>query len=205
MSNPASWSCFGRLWEQNRVECAGGFDLAYIDPDNESSLRKRCSAYDRCRAAKENKVSYPQYPPYQPYQQPFQPIPAQPQAPQLQAPPLPPPALFPLAQPAPGFRPMQPPMTGYPTTGYAAPWVAQQGPQQVPLPYQQPGAQMPTYLAVPEPLDGTPWWARLLAEVGRSMAKALGHSTASFFDHNPLRSHPAPQPGPQPTIMQPPK
>jgi hypothetical protein len=73
------------------------------------------------------------------------------------------------------------------------PYVAQFGPQLVPVQYQQPGMQMSAYLTVPEPVDPEESWLwRLLREVVRSMFKATGHTAANFFDNNTLRLHDAP-------------
>jgi hypothetical protein len=86
------------------------------------------------------------------------------------------------------------------------PWVAQLGPQVVPVMYQQPGSQMAAYLTVPEPVDlHEHWFWRLAREVLRSMFKATGHTASSFFDHNPWRAYePPPTPPPQlpPTVKQ---
>jgi hypothetical protein len=54
----------------------------------------------------------------------------------------------------------------------------------VPVQYQTPGAQMPSYLANPEPINpNIPWHQRLWHEIFRSMMKSSGHTAASFFDH----------------------
>lgn len=215
MDNPTSWTCFGRLWEKGQVECEGGFDLAYAAPHTRSKLRQRCSAYEDCKSkvmwnrqvVPTNSLVRPQVPaltappmiPVPPpvplmYQKPPQyPVPyPQQQAPQPQQ-------YYPQYQQQQYYQQQQ----QYPVAppGQVPPWVAQYGPQNVPTPYQQPGAQMPAYLTVPEPHDGNPWWVRLANEILRSIAKAIGHSTASFFDHNPIRMHKAPQ---QPQPPQPP-
>jgi hypothetical protein len=202
MNGPLSWSCYGKLWDEGRTECGGGFDLAFKDPRTGSRLRKKCSAFDACKLEKESAVNQyrPPAPPYQPVIPSHQLV-RPPQAP-IMAPPIPPPVPIVPSQ-AYGARPV--PVAAHAQQfgfqNQVPPWVAQTGPQVVPVQYQQPGAQMPAYLAVPEPVDGTVWWIRLLAEILRSMAKAFGHSTASFFDHNPMRQHSVPQ-APQPVVVQ---
>jgi len=221
MNDLATWSCFGKLWEEAAIECTGGFDLAYRSHKSESNLRERCTAFEACRAAKQENRAHVFQPQVVPAQQLIRhpqppPVPQQyAQQQRLHPPPPPPPPVA--AYPAPGYVAPQPqyaqpqpqhyvqpqyfsqPQTPqyHHTHQGAHPYHAQFGPQHVPVAYQQPGAQMPAYLAVPEPVESGPWWVRLLAEIARSMAKASGHSIASFFDHNPMRLHRAPQPPPQ--------
>jgi hypothetical protein len=80
--------------------------------------------------------------------------------------------------------------------GATAPtYVAQYGPTNVPMQVQQPGAQMPSYLTMPEPIDHEEGTAKALGRtLIRSAAKAIGHSVSSFFDHVPLKPHKPPQP-----------
>jgi hypothetical protein len=74
-----------------------------------------------------------------------------------------------------------------------APYIAQQGPQFVPLMVQQQGSQMPHYLTVPEPINlNESSWRRLAREIFRSMGKSAGHTSAAFFDHNPINPHKGP-------------
>jgi hypothetical protein len=66
-------------------------------------------------------------------------------------------------------------------------------PYAVPVNYQMPGAQMPGYLTIPEPVvEGQHWSSRLFFNVARSMAKASGHTVANFFDHSPINPWPTP-------------
>ncbi len=73
-------------------------------------------------------------------------------------------------------------MQHYPQ-GWAHPAMAA-APMMVPMNYQMPGAQIPAYLAVPEPPG--PWWQRLFFSVLRASGKATGHTVANFFDHNSI-------------------
>jgi len=74
----------------------------------------------------------------------------------------------------------------------AAPAMAQYGPQLVPMNFQLPGAQMPGYLTLPEPIIAdVPWYLRLFHELTRAALKSAFHQGANFFDHNPFRSYPA--------------
>jgi hypothetical protein len=77
---------------------------------------------------------------------------------------------------------------------FVHPWIAQNGPTYVPMQYQQPGSQIPSYLTIPEPVIAEePWLWRLLREIFRSMMKSSGHSVASFFDHTPVKLHQPPE------------
>jgi len=211
MTTPESWSCYGKDWDGSSSECAGGLDPVYKHP-NGTQRRTRCAAFDNCRAATERqRVQQPQVrAPY--FHQPTNVVPSTNLVrPQHSAPPVPPPHPFQPTfthyqtqfQPPPVMPPMMPP-TMMAQPGNHATWVpphvAQFGPTYVPAQQQQFGAQMPHYLTVPEPVDGRPWYIRLIAEITRSMLKAAGHSTASFFDHNPMRHHTTP---PQTAAQQP--
>jgi hypothetical protein len=56
-----------------------------------------------------------------------------------------------------------------------------------------PGAQMPGYLAIPEPMvEGQHWSKRLGYSIARSMAKATGHTVANFFDYMTMTPWPKP-------------
>lgn len=41
-------SCFGKQWESNDPQCAGGRDPAYTDPVTGSHIRERCAYYSAC-------------------------------------------------------------------------------------------------------------------------------------------------------------
>lgn len=191
------------LHSAQATECTGGFDAAYTNPVDGSHRRERCAWYANCAQAttseRSRRTQLVQIRPGT-----FGPVPQ--------------PALPPIQQP--GFRPgtvpqqmqmqypqqIQPqypqyqmqPQQQYQQPQYAAPYVAQYGPMLVPVPMQQPGAQMHAYLSAPEPIDPTEhWFKRLSREVARSMAKSSGHTAAHFFDHNPWKLHEPPKGGNQ--------
>lgn len=59
-------------------------------------------------------------------------------------------------------------------------------PQYVPMNYAMPGAQVPSFITVPESPEGS-WKERLLYSLVRGMAKAAGLIIAGWFDHNPIK------------------
>ena len=121
----------------------------------------------------------PHMPSFQPYPQPV------PQAhPQQYA--------YPYQQPQPQSQPQYP--YAYPQQqGFVPPGMAMM-PQMVAQNYQAPGAQMPAYLTVPEPVVmGSHWAYRLVHSVLRSMLKASGHTLANFFDYTPMNQWLPPQ------------
>lgn len=225
MTNPTTWSCYGKLWDSSRTECTGGFDLAFSDPKTRSAKRAPCSAAPYCQPLTLSRKQEQQLiPPQQLAPRP--PIPAPPMAapppmlphygaqqPVAARPPAPPPVI-PTPPQTQTYYGQQPYYYGqaqqyaqhYPQHAhYLPPALAQFGPMQVPVAYQAQGAQMPAYLAVPEPMDGAVWWSRLGRELVRAMAKAFGHAMASFFDHNPMRLHQPPPAAPpvQPQALPP--
>lgn len=179
---PGSPDCYGtHLWSAIAKECTGGPDAAYTHPANGTHVRERCRWFQSCAGASaQTKAAVV----------PASNLTAHLHPVQLQARPgfLPSPPPRPLTA---TFQPQQQPYH-HPTT-LGQPWIAQQGPQAVPLPYQAPGAQMPSYLAVPEPAESGHWFKRLLRETFRSMGKATGHTIASFFDHTPIVNHRTPE------------
>jgi hypothetical protein len=192
MSQP---SCFGtNLWSAAAPECIGGPDSAYSNPRTGNNVRERCAWYSSCASVSaSNKVrSQNLIPPNQLTRVPIAPV---------QVMPPPKPAFNPLL---PRQNPVYPQHYQQPQQYIAQqaymvpPWQAQQGPQMVPVVYQQPGSQMPAYLTVPEPvdLDESPW-RRLIREIFRSMFKSAGHTTASYFDHTPMRPHAPPPKTPE--------
>lgn len=205
MTHAHPWSCFGKFWDSGQPECIGGFDLAYTSSADRSNYRKPCSAYEQCRALKEGRVTPHIIPPSNLARPPTPPAPhtTYPQQGPPRVPPVPPAPPTAYTQPVQTWQPpaWQPPalqQQQQPHYAPVPPHAAQMGPAVVPSPYQAVGAQMPGYLAIPEPMDGTPWWARLAAELVRAAFKALGHAAASFIDHNPIRMYPQPPPPQQP-------
>lgn len=207
---PESPSCFGsHLWSATSAECVGGPDPGYTHPQTMAHTRERCRFYSECAttsARNRTQQVQPQsnFVPVQSLiqRQPTMPAPISPTV-GVQPPPrpvAPPPNLA----PRPPLQPYQPPTYApqqqyqqpyyAPQTFTAPPHVAQMGPAQVPLQYQQPGAQMPAYLTMPEPMeDGDSGWRVLVRVLFRSIMKAAGHSMASFFDHTPMKAHKTPE------------
>lgn len=200
--------CFGNGDEKD-VLCAGGNDVAYINPEDGSHRRGRCNWFSQCVAKaaaqpssfiptanlhKRHGAQMPQHPPGAPHpsvQHAFHPAGVPPMS-QRVAPP------HPQHQPVQNYNPYRPQMV---PQQHAPPQQQQQQQLMVPPPtvlspqpmayYQWPGAQMPGYLTVPEPY--TPeqhWMGRLVRTITRSMLKAGGHSIANFFDHNPFQQGP---------------
>lgn len=189
MQKPAGApTCFGtNLWSAVAVECIGGPDPAYTHPKTMAHVRDKCGWYSACANACAASKSQAQLMQIRPNVQ----------APPRPAPMLTRPAHF-VPQPQyPTLSPTQPQAHPQVVPTYATqlvpPHVAQQGPVLVPMVYQQPGHQMPSYLTVPEPVNlNESWVSRLAREILRSMFKSAGHTTSSFFDHNPMRAHQPP-------------
>jgi len=186
--------CFGSiLWSASAVECIGGSDPAYENPKTGTNVRDRCNYYSSCASAvSSSRAQQPQLMQIrqnQPGMQgPPRPVPMIPRPQNF----VPQPQYPQPFQQQPTQQYMQPTQSHY-GVQYAPPYVAQNGPAIVAVPYQQPGHQMPSYLTVPEPVNlNESGWRRLVREIVRSMAKSAGHTTASFFDHNPMRAHQMP-------------
>jgi hypothetical protein len=164
--------CFGKSWSMTAAECAGGLDPNFRDSTTGTQRRNKCAWFSQC-AGRTNATATQTGT--------RQVIPVQP-----------------TAAPRPFIPTSSAHQVAPPSAGWAPPYTAYQGPQFVPVAYQQPGAQMPSYLAVPEPVvDDVPWLVRLLHEIIRSFFKAGGHTLASFFDHTVLtrpRQPPSPPP-----------
>lgn len=203
MTKPVgSPECFGSsLWSPTDKECVGGPDPGYTHPVTGVHARERCRWYQSCATvSSQNRLIHPQN-----LVRPT--VTAQPPQPTLagvQAPPRPvapnpalatrPPLHMPQAS-YPQYQPVQyQQQPQQPYVGYAPPHIAQWGSVQVPLPFQQPGAQMPAYLTMPEPIrPGESAISVLARTLLRSMMKAFGHALASFVDHTPIRPHRPPE------------
>lgn len=201
--------CFGtHLWSATDKECVGGPDPGYTHPQTGARARERCKWYQTCATAsaqnRTQSLISPQSLVRQPYQQPASPVPAASTG--VQPPPRPV-APHPGLTSRPSYYSPQPSYPQYqhyqqpvhqPTysapTSFAPPYVAQMGPMQIPLQYQQPGAQMPAYLTMPEPILPGEGAIKVLARtLFRSMLKAFGHSLSSFVDHTPMQPHRPPE------------
>lgn len=192
-------SCYGTQWSATAVECTGGPDPAYTHPQTGAHVRERCGFYQMCGAATSSaRLQYNQPQPAlvptaaltRPLPQPPAPVQVLPKpvAPNPYIAPKVPPQQF-VQQYQQQYQPVQ-----YQQQHMVPPWIAQQGPALVPMQYQQPGSQIPGYLSVPEPVvAGDSWLSRLFREIFRSVFKASAHTTASFFDHTPIKEHKPPQ------------
>lgn len=188
---PGAPSCYGSdLWSPTDPACVGGPDAAYTHPTNNTHVRERCRFFASCaQASSANRAQKQQqhFIPSGNLTAGMQPVQIAPRPGYMPVNPPPRPMTV-------GFQHQPQPLAHPPYMGQMAPpWAAQHGPQQVPMPYQSQGAQMPSYLAVPEPTDSGHWFKRLLRECFRSMGKATGHTTASFFDHTPIANHRTPE------------
>ena len=207
--------CFGtHLWSATAPDCVGGPDPGYTHPTTGAHSRERCRWYQAC-ASVNSRVRGQQSRPVIPvenltrnFQQPQAPLPSGVQPPPRPVAPPPQVAGKPPLQSAqpygyPQYQPQQqyyqqphyPQQQQYYQQPMATPYVAQTGPQQVHVQVQQPGAQMPSYLTMPEPIDHEEGTGMALGRtLIRSALKAVGHSVSSFFDHVPLKPHkPPPQ------------
>ena len=199
--------CFGSptLWSPTAVECIGGMDQGYTNPITKSHKRDKCIWYSQCAATAAAVRSEPKtimsahptvfaQPPAVPAPTGFHPIQPQHSPTNYGRGPVAPvqpyqPMYLQHAQQAP-----QPQQALASPQQLVPPWMAQYGPQLVPIVFQQQGMQMPSYLTVPEPVDPNEHWTRrLLRELFRSMLKSSGHTAASFFDHNPFRPYSLPE------------
>jgi hypothetical protein len=169
--------------------------MAYLHPTKNTNVRDRCAWFSACASVSAQNKSQQRHQ-IMPIQNLVRPV-------MLQGPPKPAighsmigtrpqmPQQMPM-QMVPMGQQMMMPGAQYPFM--VAPYIAQQGPQMVPMMYQQPGAQMPHYLSVPEPINlrESPW-KRLGREILRSMLKGASHTGAAFFDSNPWRPHEIPR------------
>ncbi len=205
MQKPAeSPECYGsHLWSATEKECVGGVDPGYKHPSNGTHVRERCKWYQPCGQVSAQQRAQSLIPASNLVR--YVPPPPPPAATTLagvQPPPKPvaphpgigvqPPRPF--QQPSYTQHAVQPAYMHAPQVVMVPPYIAQQGPMQVPLQYQQPGAQMPAYLTIPEPVaQGESALGVLFRTLLRSALKACGHSLSSFVDHTPFRSHRPPE------------
>ncbi len=199
---PGQPKCFGtNLWSATVPACVGGPDAGYVHPVNTTRNREKCKWYQACASASGRARAQTTVIPPQNLVR-TQPQPTM--AASVQPPPrpvAPHPSLSsarpPLHQPQPQYQ--QPQYAGqYQQPAQqgpvAPPFVAQAGPAHVPIQQQWPGAQMPAYLSMPEPIDPNEGAAKPLGRtLVRSAFKALGHSFSSFFDNTSLKPHKPPE------------
>jgi len=189
--------CWGESWDATNVLCAGGVDPAYIHPGTGSNKRERCKYFATCAAETNARRAQRQQTQVVPAQQLIQP-------PMTGAPVVPTPtstAPFMMPPPPPQWQHAQPkpvvsaPQMAYSTAAQPGAWPGMSQPQMVnpayasmpayvPMNLPAMGAQIPSYLTVPEPLDPKVHWAmRLFHSLLRATAKAGCHTAANFFDH----------------------
>lgn len=194
--------CFGRTWDQNAAECAGGRDPNYTD-GNGTHIRERCDFFNSCGAKKqaaeqERKVA-PSF-----YSNPI--IPASSLTRRFG--PQPPPTSY--AQPYAGHSPSHAP-SQLEQELHRARIVIQQQEEALQQRYavgQAPPTRtpnmmamdmyVPKYLSTPEPrAPGQSVWAVLGREVMRGVMKAAGHTVASYWDRTPIGEKPDDNKGPE--------
>lgn len=189
-------SCFGKQWEANHPECKGGTDPLYVNPKTGSHVRDRCKWYSQCAQKTVGTRTQQRTGGVIPPQQILRPPPAPP-APNF-APPMPnqntqaraaPPPL-PAQQPQ-----MAQPMYQQPVYHNNMPYVQPQMaamPSAVPMNHAMEGAQVPSFVMVPEPYlnDGTSHGKRLARTMFRSMGKAAGIAFANYMDYYPFGGSP---------------
>lgn len=193
-------TCFGKDWDNNSPECAGGPDVSFIPKPGEkyagqdkhgTNIRDMCDWYQSCGArCAAMKNANGQLVPAQQLVRP----------PQAQAPVTNQPTTFSqwLGQAAREQRVAAPSAANatqvrMPTTP-TAPTQQQQPVQVLPSAGVQPATMwqlnyaMPSYLTTPEIRHpGESIWLVLLREVLRATGKAIGHAVAHFFDARALK------------------
>jgi len=150
--------CFGKQYSSAAAECVGGHDPAFLNEENGSHVRDRCSFASSCASHLQavrnagNTVHVPTANltrPAVPYSQPV-----------------------PRPQWSPPYQPTAYPQPGQPHSGQAYQ-------QMMPVNHY-----MPPYLSVPQPVvPGQSIGRRLAIEVTRSIGKSVGHTISSFFDN----------------------
>lgn len=181
--------CFGKEWDKNAAECAGGPDQNFTHPKSGLHVREQCSFFQSCGSRTQAKsLTQGVIPPQQLVR------PPQPPQPQAQPQTF---ADFMRAKNAEWAEQQR--VSAMQAPRPSAPVVPQQQQQQQHVPVMhtavnrpasvyQLNYEMPGYLTTPEPrMDGETLWPVLMREVIRSMLKALGHSVSHFFDARAFR------------------
>jgi hypothetical protein len=182
-------SCYGKEWDKNEPECAGGHDANFTHPVTGQHVREQCRFFQSCgvrtqaqrtanfvpvgNVVRPNPATGVVGPP-----QTFGDFLKQQQAAHVEA------------QRQAAFSGPRPPTPTITPTQAAAqqPQGAWVGGVHHPAPMYQLNYMMPPYLSVPEiQMAGETIWSVLLREILRSMFKALGHAVAHFFDARQLR------------------
>lgn len=185
-------------WNPNHVECTGGLDPTFKDPETGSHMRQRCVFFQSCGAVAQAKK--------QEAARPIDPKTLVRSTPHSFVPSAQPPTLQPMAKFGETFgkteqqraleqqmqqmqqlhaaqleqmrrmMPQQMPQQMMPQMGYQ---------QMMPVNYQ-----MPAYLTAPEPTAPGGFWKMFGRTVFRSMGKSVGHSVAYMFDSVPFGEPP---------------
>jgi hypothetical protein len=215
MSDTESKDCFGKLWEEESPDCAGGLDPLYVNPVNGTKIRTRCVLYDECRrrmqASEQTKLSDIRFrsangarPPTVTYSLP-------PTVPQVKPLIAQPPTTYSLQQ-KPTYTPPQAPPVQYAQPNLANTYIqhhpAQQQqsynpPIQHAMTQAQPPSQYfpavfhptlnlqpheaPPFLTVLEPaVPGEAPWKRMIYEALRAAAKGMLSHGVYMVDHIPI-------------------
>ena len=217
--------CFGKSWSGGDVLCKGGLDPAYQSPKALTEIRvkgetdipihrrEQCIYYTSC-AHQTNFNRMRGHIPPENLTKKVKPQPTPPRSQQVRPPRWSGQSVHQNNQPPPMSQQQyqqwqqqqqwqQPPQQWqqqqWQQQQMVPPWVVGFGPQNVPMPFQQPGAQMPGYLSVPEPFDPrVPGWMRFVVMLLRSAGKAIFHTGAHMADHETFIRHQQPPP-PAPT------
>jgi len=170
--------CFGKEWDKNAAECAGGPDQNFTHPKSGLHVREQCSFFQSCGSRTQAKsMAQGVIPPQQ--------LVRPPQAPQAQPQTF---ADFMRLKNA-EWAEQQRVAAMQGSRPSIAPAVPQQQAPVMHTAVHRPASvyqlnyEMPGYLTTPEQrMDGETLWPVLLREIIRSMLKALGHSVSHFFD-----------------------
>lgn len=193
--------CFGKHWDENAVECAGGRDPTYTDAQTGMHIRDRCGFFHSCgvrvQAQKQEQRLLPAAQLIRPQFQntPFQNQPTpQPINQQIQLPVNQPGAISQFAlqqqinQLTQANQLLQQQLTQTrQIQSHGQSYLGQAVQSIQPLPMMAMEMSVPRYLTVPEPRrEHSSIWALLGKEVARSLMKSAGHTMANFWDRTPF-------------------
>lgn len=200
-------TCYGKQWEANAPECKGGTDPMYVNPQNGSHVRDKCKWYSSCAQTTTGSrvqqgaqgvippTNLLKPPPAPPAPSPmFAPPVPQPQQ-QIQRAPFAAPPVPPTMQQQPvQVMPQQyaqPQQVYHNGVMYAQPHAAAM-PAMVPANHAMMGAQIPSFVTVPEPYlnDGVSHGQRLARTMFRSMTKAAAIAVANYMDYYAIGGRP---------------
>ena len=145
--------CFGKMYDSGAVECMGGHDPAYSDPETGSRIRKRCGFVSPCsiRMQADRNAARPGFVPAQNIVRP-------PGYPPPTRPPWAPPIVHPQQQQWQGDQHQH---NQHPANYYTPTYLTVRQPM----------------------VEGQSMGKRLAIEAFRSVLKSLGHSISHFFDN----------------------